>query len=169
MIASLILIGQALLGVSGVVGAGGSANPVLPQDFAIRLEWGVCFTDVADTFKGEYVRDLGSGNRVTAQIWLSEQEKEDLFQSITAVDFSNYPSDFRPQTDSLTEPMPHYRLTVRAGGKSHTVSWHDSGWGTPERSVPEAQRLRKMLNGMRDLFLDLPPVNALPKSTMICL
>jgi hypothetical protein len=160
-----MLVAQAALLSVGSVSAQHAAPP---GDFAIKLEFGLCSTDVIDTFDGIYVRDLGHGQKVPAQVSASSEEMDQLYAAMSAAKFFEFPADFKPHVDGITEPTPHYRLTVRAGGTTHTVSWTDWGWGSPRTSPPEAQRLRELLDKIIKTYSELPAVQNLPHSEMIC-
>jgi hypothetical protein len=163
-------LGALLVQIALVTLAGApSVRTPAPGDFAIKLEFGLCSTDIIDTFDGIYIRDLGHEQKARAQMFASREETEQIYAAVSGAQFFDFPADFKPREDSLTEPTPHYRLTVRAGGRTHTVSWTDWGWGSPRASAPEAQRLRELLEHIIKTYSDLPAVKNLPHSEMICL
>ena len=136
----------------------------MPANFAIRLESGVCTTDVADTRSGPYVRDLGTGATRSAKFSMAPAQLRQMYEWIKFAQFFEYPTAFNPPLTSTTEPAPHYKLDVESGKLRHTVSWVDYG-----ASTAEAARLRTVLQAIENVFRDLPAVKRLPKQEMMCL
>jgi hypothetical protein len=156
-----------------------------PSDFAFRLEYGVCTTDVLDTFQGTFVRDLSAMvPAVSIPLALPEESLDEAYRAIVAAGFFKYPPDFRtsPKTACTRTPIAdgvgavscfgitgfapahHYRLTVREAGVTHTVSWHDN----TAPSTEEADRLRHMLNVIVEMIRALPQVRRLPLAQVGC-
>ena len=136
----------------------------VPGDFALRLKFGVCTTDVIDTFKGEYVRDLGMGRTVSAPVSISNTQTAELYGLVTQTSFFDYPSIFQPQGNSFHEPYERYNLEVRAANVTHSVTWNDA----EASGAPDAQRLRELLRRVIQMFRDMPPVQSLPRPEVIC-
>jgi hypothetical protein len=154
------------------------------DDFAFRLEYGSCTTDVLDTFQRAFVRDLGSRvPGVSIPLMLPQESLDVAYQSITSAHFFDYPSDFqtRPATNcsvTLTAsgstiscpgisgfaPANHYRLEVRDAGARHVVSWRDG----IAPSTEEANRLRTMFATIIDIIRRLPQVQRLPVAQVGC-
>ena len=156
------------------------------DDFAFRLEYGLCTTDVLDTFQGTYVRDLGSRvPSVSIPLTFPQHSRDVVYQAIVATHFFDYPSDFRitPPSNCTAKPTAsggsimecggsvsvfapgnHYKLTVRNAGVTHTVSWQDS----IKPSTEQADRLRQMLQTIIDTTRALPEVQRLPRAQVGC-
>jgi len=67
-----------------------------PNDFAFRLEYGVCTTDVIDTFDYVFVGDLGTRSpAVSISVALPHESRDAVYRAITAAEFFSYPSEFR--------------------------------------------------------------------------
>jgi hypothetical protein len=162
---------------------GQAATPA--ADFSLRLEYGVCTTDVLDTFQSVFVRDLGG--RVPAlsiPLMVPQRSLDVAFQAIVAAQFFDYPTDFRTTpTSNCTvtpnasggsavscsgisgfAPADHYRLTVRNAGVTHTASWQDS----IAPSTEQANRLRTMLHTIIEMIRGLPEVQGLPLAQVAC-
>jgi len=165
------------------LGLGQERKP--PGDFSFRLEYGLCTTDVLDTFQGVFVRDLGrTVPAVSIPLALSQESFDQAYRAVAAADFFNYPADIRTTPKSTCTGTPtasgggtvscsgirgfapahHYRLTVRDAGVTHTVSWHDN----IAPSTQEAIRLRHMLNVIVELIRALPQVQRLPLAQVGC-
>ena len=158
-----------------------------PDDFAFRLEYGLCTTDVLDTFQGRFVRDMGSTVApASIPLLLPQPSRETVYQAIVAAQFFDYPSDFRttpPRNCTAKEnasggsivecaggvtvfaPAHHYKLTVRNAGATHTVSWQDSIRLPNE----QADRLRQMLQTIIETIRALPEVQRLPRAQVGCI
>jgi hypothetical protein len=172
----LILVTAAFLSL------GRARTPV--DDFAFRLEYGVCTNDVLDTFERVYVRDLTAMvPPLSIPLTLPQRSSDLVFGAVVAAHFFDYPTDFRtipnnPCTvtrnangatsvscgSSAFAPAEHYRLTVRAAGVTHTVSWHDA----IRPSSDEADRLRTLLNTITEMIRALPEVQRLPLAQVGC-
>jgi hypothetical protein len=136
-----------------------------PRDFALRLEFGVCTSDVADLFKQRYVRDLGSGKHASARLQLSEAERHDLDRLVTGASFFDYPLQFQTGEPGLVEPSFKMALRVRRNGAMHSVTWDDDRGST----APEAERLRKLVMDIIAVLANVPAVKGLPRAELICL
>jgi hypothetical protein len=167
--AAFLTLGQALTSVG---------------DFAFRLEYGSCTNDVLDTFEGVYVRDLRAMvPPLSIPLTLPQRSIDLVFDAVIAAHFFDYPTDFRtiprnPCTgtrnangattvscgSSAFAPAEHYKLTVRAAGVTHTVSWHDA----VRPSSDEADRLRTLLNTITEMIRALPEVQRLPLAQVGC-
>jgi hypothetical protein len=132
-----------------------------PADFAIRFEYGACSTDILDTFRGVFVRDMGAGNAAASvPVVLSTASVNAVYHDVLAAAFFGYPAEFRVKATPPSEfrPAMHYRLQVRSGGAFHTVRWTDS----TRPSTAEADRLRDLFTRIIKLITDQPAIKRLP-------
>ena len=151
------------LGVMLLVGVGSAQAPV-PADFAITFEGSMCSGESIDTAKGTYSREINPGQHVMARYTLDSAELSRLFEMATAADLLSYPEEFTPPLAGDMTPAPRYVITIRLGGRQHTVRWTDRG-----SSVPEAQRLRRFVREVYAYFLTIPEVAKLPEHQTFCL
>jgi hypothetical protein len=156
-----------------------------PSDFAFRLEYGFCNTDVFDTFQDIFVRDMGGMvPAVSIPLVLPRESFIDAYRAIVVADFFNYPSEFHTKPKSTCTSTPHagggatvscsgitgfapawhYRLTVRNSGVTHSVSWRDNTSPYTE----EASRLRQMLDAIIEMVRAMPQVQRLPLAQVGC-
>jgi hypothetical protein len=136
-----------------------------PADFAIRFEYGSCTTDVLDTFRGVFVRDMGDGNAAASvPVVLPSGSLNAVYHDVLAAGFFAYPAEFRANGAAEFKPAMHYRLRVRSGGQIHTVSWTDGN----RASTAEADRLRGLFTRMIKLIADQPNVKRLPPARVGC-
>jgi hypothetical protein len=136
-----------------------------PSDFAIRLEYGRCSTDVLDTFNGVFVREMGGQNpAVSIPVVLSDESMSAIYRDVVETEFFSHPTEFGVHGTSESGPAMHYRLQVRSGGATHIVTWTD-GTGP---STPEANRLRDLLARMVKLITDQSDVKRLPLARVAC-
>jgi hypothetical protein len=130
------------------------------------FEFGMCTTDVVDTFKGLFVRDLGSRNPpVSVAFVLPSEVLEEVHDAILGARFFEYPSTFSVVGDEHVMPADHYRLTVRSGGVLHSVSWVDDTTSPSE----EANRLQFLFARIKRLSASRPEVKHLPQARVDCL
>jgi hypothetical protein len=162
MMQALIMVGL-LLGA--IVSSAVAGFHQAPSDFAIRMEYGRCSTDVLDTFNGVFVRDMGARDpAVSIPVVLSGESMSAIYREVVAAEFFNYPAEFRVHGTSEFGPAMHYRLQVRSGGTTHIVTWTD-GTGP---STPEANRLRVLFTTMVKLITDQSDVKRLPVARIAC-
>ena len=141
------------------------------DDFAVRFEFGVCRTDILDTFTGVFTKDLGGDPRqfVTIPLTLPEDQVRTIYKAIEEIGFFNLVSPFRGVPSGLDRvtvfgPSSSYRLAVRNGGVVHTVSWNDAFKPT----TAEADRLRHLFSMIVGWINEHPEVKRLPPPTGGC-
>jgi hypothetical protein len=135
-----------------------------PSDFAIRIQYGLCWNESVDTARATFSRAIREGVVRHAKLHLASDHKRRLFDLVHSVDLFAYPPHYEPAAPMLVEPAPDYSIDVRMGGRRHVVQWVDYG-----SSNVEAVRLRTMLRAVRELLVALPSVQRLAASQMICL
>jgi len=100
---------------------------------------------------------------------LSDVQMKTVYEAIQRIGFLTYPSNYRGASDTGVSTMmiPHetYRLEVRMGGLSHTVSWEDAFRPTTK----EADRLREVINTITEFIHTHPSFRRLPRSSFGCL
>jgi hypothetical protein len=136
-----------------------------PEDFAVRLEFGACTTDVFDMFKGTFRRVIGTKPDALVDVALPPDVRNNIYQAIVDAHFFEYPEEFSPRTTMIVSPAEHYRLLVRSGGVSHEVHWVDNAGA----STAEAERLRTLIRRIIRQALELPEVAKLPRAEVGCL
>ena len=171
-----------LILAAAILGLGQAPTPA--DDFAFRLEYGVCTTDVLDTFQGTFVRDLGGPvPPLSIPLTLPQPSRDMALQAVLDARFFDYPSEFRTTPPSCTvktnaiggswaecpgvsafAPSNHYKLTVRNAGVTHTVSWQDG----IRPSTEQADRLRQMLQTIIEMVRALPELQRLPGAQVGC-
>jgi hypothetical protein len=156
-----VLAQTLLVLMSGSLGS----QSTVPGDFALRLEFGICTTDVIDTFKGTYVRDLGTGRKVSTHVTVSKALNAELHDLVTQAAFFDYPLVFRPHGNGGHEPYDFYRLKVRDAGVTQSVTWDD----VMDSTLPEAERFRDLVRHVIRVFREMPAVKALPQQRIGCL
>jgi len=136
-----------------------------PADFAIRFEYGLCTTDVFDTFKGEFIRDMGPGEAaVSVPVVLPSGSLNAVYRDVLAARFFEYSAGFRIDGGAEFGPTMHYRMQVRSGGVTHTVTWTDR----IRPSTSEADRLRDLFTRLIKMVADQPDVKRLPPAGIGC-
>jgi hypothetical protein len=127
-----------------------------PADFAFRFEFGVCTTDVMDTFENVFTRDAKSEQypATSVSVVLPPASVQEIYDAFVAARFFEYPAEFHVDSSSFTFPSNHYRLDVRSNGARHVVSWSDDAGN----STPQADRLRSFLKKMEALIWERPEI-----------
>jgi len=161
----LLLI--ALLGGLGQDPVTAPARP--PKDFAVRLSFGCATMDVIDTFKHQYIREVGP-QYWGASTWFSfsRKEKQEVYQLFVQIDFFEIPTDFRPAGAQGVEPSSRYELKVRSGGRQHQITWSDPGEELGSQA-PEAVALRRLIYRVVRIAHRNALVERLPQSTLLCM
>lgn len=141
-----------------------------PADFAFTFTFGRCTMDTLDTFRGAYVRELGPEKQVTTALTLSDQEMAAIYERMVQIDFFDYPEQFKVQVPAgesaqVITPAPTYKLTVRADGRSHTVTWVDE---IQKPTTAEADALRGLFQCLFRILQGHPDVQALPTPHVGC-
>jgi hypothetical protein len=138
-----------------------------PADFAVRFEFGVCTTDVLDTFNGVFVRDMGPRvPAVTVRLVVPSDVLQGIHDAVVAAGFFEYPARLSASGgDAYVVPAEHYRLEVRSAGKLHSVSWEDH---TRPRSE-DANRLRFLFTRIKELLAYRAELKNLPRPSVECL
>lgn len=137
-------------------------NP--PDDFAVRFEFGVCTTDVLDTFKGVFVRDMRPQPAMSTELSLRPDVLAAIYHAVVEARFFEYPEEFNPGGGIGVAPAEHYRLLVRNGSVSHQVHWVDSA----RASTEEATRMRALVRRITQYVFGLPEVAKLPRAPIGC-
>ncbi len=135
-----------------------------PKDFAVRIVFGKCWNDSVDTRRQVFTRLILAEDVRTVRIQLSQEQRIQLYQAISAANLFDYPEQFIPPLTTISEPAPDYEIEVQSEGRRHVVRWQDHG-----SSSTEANSLRDMLIAVHELFTALPAVRRLPPSQMFCL
>lgn len=142
----------------------GSVQDANASDFQLRVAFDVCSNDAIDTARDEYVRTIRPGVTRSAHLNLSSAQHLRIQRLVEDVRLAEYPDEFTPPLTMMREPAPVYRIELRRNGRHHAVNWTDYG-----STSAEAQRLRAMLDQLRELVLAIPAVQRLPKSEIFCL
>ena len=145
------------------VPAGGQAPGDPSRNFGFRFEYGLCTSEVLDTFKGIFTREMKPAPDLSVPLTLEAESLTEIHRAIADARFFEYPSEFRPGVPNFA-PGYHYRLTVQEAGRRHSVFWHDNA----RPSTPEAGRLRQLFTTMRQVISAHPKVQQLPRANAAC-
>lgn len=137
---------------------------VVPPDFVLRLEGGLCSGPAIDTQAGTFKREIDSGQWVTAAVVLTEGQRVALFEMVAAADLMTYPEEYVPVTNGRLIPASRHVISVQFSGQRRTIRWTDHA-----SEEPAAQRLRTFVRRVRAYFEAMPEVARLPKQRAFCL
>ncbi|MFA5910642.1 MAG: hypothetical protein WC815_17825 [Vicinamibacterales bacterium] len=134
-----------------------------PSDFGFQLLSGVCSFEEVDTTQSRYTRVAPDG-RKSAKVKLSHSERQTLFDLVMAAKFFDMPVEIRPPVVdgmiTVTSPSAEYRLQVRLGGKTHTVSFHHSS----PSMTDEGRRFFQLVQDILSVYRQRREVQRLPKT-----
>jgi hypothetical protein len=145
------------------VPAAGQAPGNPSRDFGFRFEYGLCASEVLDTFKRTFTREMKPAPDLHVPLTLEAESLTEVRRAIADARFFEYPSEFRPGVPNFA-PGYHYRLTVQEAGRRHSVFWHDNA----RPSTPEADRLRRLFTVMMQVISMHPKVQRLPRANAAC-
>jgi hypothetical protein len=145
------------------VPAAGQAPENPSRDFGFRFEYGLCTSEVLDTFKGVFTREMKPAPDLSVPLTLEAESLTEIRRAIAEARFFEYPSEFRPGVPNFA-PGYRYRLTVQEAGRRHSVFWHDNA----KPSTSEADRLRRLFTVMRQMISAHPKVQQLPRANAAC-
>ena len=156
------LLASLVLAFSLSLLAGGQAAKD-QRDFGFRFEYGVCTSEVLDTFKAIFIREMKPEPELRVPLTLEGGSLADIRRAVADARFFEYPSEFRP-SDPNFAPYYHYRLTVLDAGRRHSVFWQDNA----RTSTPDADRLRQLFTTIRHVIAAHPKVQQLPRANAAC-
>lgn len=147
---------------------GQSALPEqMPADFGFVAEW---WRNSLDTFKGTFTKDLVAGSPITAtaNLSLTRDEMERVYQELVAMDILSYPAAFAPPYAEVTTPgtehtvsgVINYHLRLTAAGIEKDISWSDVNGSTTQ----EAVALRDWFRRLMELIISKPEYKAMPQA-----
>jgi hypothetical protein len=143
---------------------------VVPKDFAIRVEFGLCWRDIVDTRRDTYIRDLANGTTRTVRLRLSQAQRRQLVEWVTESGFFELPGELDAAVEKdgvITERILYetFAITVHDSGRLHQVTFHDNGDATSDAVV----RIRTLAERLSRFFTQLPQVKRLPQPAVGCL
>jgi hypothetical protein len=148
----------------------GTQSATVPADFAIHFEFGLCWRDVVDTQKDQYVRDLVIDDATrTVPLGLSDSQRRQLVQWVDESRFFELPEELDASTRKdglITERFPSEKfvITVQRSGARRQVKFDDNGDSKSDAVV----RVRTLAERLTRFFTQLPQVKQLPKPPVGC-
>jgi hypothetical protein len=136
------------------------APPAVPDDFALRFEFGCGDRDTIDTFAGTYSRTYRSQS---TRIHVSPELKRKLFAAVEEAQFFGLPAYL---SWALCEPSELRSLDVRANGATHSTSWSSC---FPRDQPDTVKRLIRLQLSIIAAFGNQPGVRRLRSTQSACL
>ena len=95
---------------------------VIPEDFAFALTWNCDGVSSYDSQTGKLIKTTDAINTddYVTDYQLTDQDKEDIYNWIVALDVSSYPEVYDPQ-NGMSKPSMTLVLTVYCNGTQKTV------------------------------------------------
>jgi hypothetical protein len=135
------------------------------ENFAFKLSYGSCGTDVIDTFTGTYTKDLIVSPAVTTTIALSKKDMSSIFDAMQRINIFAYPSEYTIDTNEASrvgtiQPQTTYVFIVRNGVTKHSIRWVDNLIVDPYPK--EAAALHHVAQLIQEIISQQPEVQQLP-------
>ena len=152
-----------------------ASQAAVTSDFVIHFEFGLCWRDIVDTGKDQYVRDLATGNGATRTVALrlSDSQLRQLIRWVDESRFFELPAELDAALKfsgvneggiSVRMPSEKFLIDVQRSGVRHQVRFDDNGDATSGAVV----RVRTLVQRLRRFFTQLPQVKGLPKPAVGC-
>jgi len=154
---------------TNIVEEGWSVQPEI--NFGFILEYGSCYTNKLDTFRGEFTLDQVTEPSITIPLKLSAEQLEMIYQKMYEINLTQYPAIYAIPTHpgeqvGFVTPASHYNLEVVNGKSTTTISWTDE---IIEPTALEADRLRELLKMIVQMISENPDGIELPKPKFLCI
>jgi len=152
--------------------AGPQSTTVVPDDFAIHFEFGLCWRDIVDTRSDRYIRDLATapGATRTVPLRLSDAQRRQLVAWVAESRFFELPVELdssEAKNGTILERIPSesFVIDIRRSGVRHQVKFDDTGDSTSDAVL----RVRTLVQRLKQFFTELPQVKRLPEPAVGCL
>jgi hypothetical protein len=90
------LLASLVLAITLSLLAGGEAARNQTADFGFRFEYGLCTSEVFDTFKAIFIREMKPEPELAIPLTLEGGSLTDIRRAVADARFFEYPSEFRP-------------------------------------------------------------------------
>jgi hypothetical protein len=162
VISSLFLV---VTGCGSIVTAQGTAdNTSQESGFNFIFKYGVTGRNTLDTFQGTFTKDMVMDPAITIELTLSGEEMDSIYQRMMAIDFFNYPDEFKVtvppgELTGMVTPFSRYYFTVEKDSQIKKLSWAD------EITNPDikADKLRELINLIRSIIESKEEYKKLPE------
>lgn len=144
-------------------GCGASAE--MPEDFSFRLTWGVYGVSSYDSAAGRLVKttDATHPEDYTAALQLTEDQLQQVWDAVSALDLDSYPDEYDPTPGIAAEPSETLILTVSYGAYEKTVSCQGvAGVSVLSKSAGEGRKFLAACKTIQELLTATDAWNALP-------
>lgn len=95
----------------------------MPQDFEFLVKFGVGAKNVLNTFENTFTKDMVMDPAITISLKLSQEEKKLVYEQMRQIHIWDYPTRFRPDTDTIQSPQPSYYLRIQINGEQKEIFW----------------------------------------------
>lgn len=134
------------------------------SNFNLLFKYGVALNNKLDTFNNTYTKDMIMAPSITADLALTNQEKQKIYDKMIEIDFFNYPDKFAitvppGQIVGMVTPSSSYYFHVEYDSKKKDLSWDDN----ITNNDTKADKLRELIRLIQDIveakdeYKRLPP------------
>lgn len=141
------------------------ANDTNESSFNLIFKYGVGARNVLNTFEQTYTKDMVIDSSITAELSLTKEELDTIYQKMTEIDFFDYPDTFSVVSDAeeiigTITPYSSYYFKVEYDSNLKELWWNDNIFPDYDE---EAHKLRELIKLIREIieskeeYKNLPP------------
>ena len=135
------------------------------SSFNLIFKYGVGARNVLNTFEQTYTKDMVIDSSITADLSLTKEELDTIYQKMTEIDFFDYPDTFSVVSDAeeivgTITPYSSYYFKVEYDSNLKELWWNDNIFPDYDE---EAHKLRELIKLIREIieskeeYKNLPP------------
>ena len=164
LVVTSIVVMSTLLGTLGCTATTpDEPNEAGESNFNMIFKYGIMAKNELNTFQGTYIKDMIMDPSVMVNLYLSEEEKNRIYQKMVEIDFFSYPDEFSisvPVGESIGIVTPHasYYFKVEYNSEIKELWWEDKITNKDEK----ADKLRELIKLIRDIIESKEEYKKLP-------
>ncbi|MBQ6430492.1 MAG: hypothetical protein IJJ99_01255 [Oscillospiraceae bacterium] len=138
---------------------------VPPEDFRFSLVYGVLGDLTYDSETGVLVKQRVATHveDYTTTYFFTEEQKEQVYNLIVAMDPASYPDEYNPIADGIaSEPSYEIVLTVTYNGVTKTITCHNIAIGA-EAKDEQGENFLAVIDAIREILYASDEWQALPE------
>ena len=136
----------------------------VPSDFYFRLTWGCYGNSSYDSATGKLVKtkDATNPEDYVTSYFLTEEEKEEIYELIQKLDVDKYPECYNPHDNLMSSPTMTLILVVCEDGEEKMIAAKDIALSFDADNL-KGQNFLDTCKGVRDILLETKEWKALPE------
>ena len=146
-------------------GAGcGKKTEEVPAEFSFALTWGVFGISSYDSATGRLVKTSDEDIETTYR--LTEQERQQVWEWICALEPVSYPDEYDPNPDMGCDPSETLILTVRTTESEKTITAYDTAYAESSGDA-KGDLFLKTCRAIQHLLTDSEAWQAMPDGELL--